>query len=595
MRISKDGVLLYANDASQSLLDECGCKVNKRVPDNWQKMVREAFACEGEKRMETEHLDRTYSFVIAPITEAGYANIYGRDISERKQAEAALKTQRYYLEKAQEIGSIGTWELDISKNELIWTDENYRVFGVAIGTPLTYEIFLNCVHPDDREYVNAEWAAAVNGKPYDIEHRLVVDGKVKWVREKAELQFDQEGNGIRAIGFTQDITERKQAEKALRQSENLFRDFFANAPIGFHIFGPNQIITDINDAELDMIGYRRDEIVGKKTWADLIIPAQGEQFKKHWNDIITKGNVHNLEYTLVHKQGHHITVLLNASSRFDEIGQFINSRGSVLNITERKQNEMMRRQWTAKLEAKNKELEHFSGIIRHDFGNPVLSIDAFSSDLVNISEQLLQSLEAQNIEQSQKDRLLSILKDRIPTSVGFIREANDQMKSLLEGLRQVAAIGRFIISIESVDMNKLITSLVGTMKFQIRDCDASVTVEKLPSCLGDAGLLRQVFSNLLSNAIKYLDPNRKGQIHIRGRSEDSRSVFCVEDNGIGIEPKHQKKVFDIFYRVDPSDPVGGEGFGLSIASKSLERINGKIWVESESGQGSKFFVSLPGV
>ena len=86
-----------------------------------------------------------------------------------------------------------------------------------------------------------------------------------------------------------------------------------------------------------MIGYARDEIIGKKTWADLIIPEQKDQFEKHWHDIITKGQVRDLEYTLVHKNGHHINVILNASSKLDKPGNIINTRGSVLDITDRKQ------------------------------------------------------------------------------------------------------------------------------------------------------------------------------------------------------------------------------------------------------------------
>jgi len=140
------------------------------------------------------------------------------DISDLKQAEKTLLNQSYFLQKAQEIGQIGTWELDIKNNELLWTDENYKIFGLPIGTKLTYEIFLNCVHPDDREYVDKEWKAALAKKPYDIEHRLLVDGKVKWVREKAELQFNEKDECIRGTGVTQDITGQKQAEKRIKEN-----------------------------------------------------------------------------------------------------------------------------------------------------------------------------------------------------------------------------------------------------------------------------------------------------------------------------------------------------------------------------------------
>jgi signal transduction histidine kinase/CheY-like chemotaxis protein len=132
-----------------------------------------------------------------------------------------LKEGKYYLQKAQEIGKIGTWELDVKKNELSWTEENYKIFGIPLGTHLTYETFLACVHPDDRDYVNKEWKASFDNKSYDITHRLLVDGKVKWVREKAELEFDENRECIRGVGFTQDITELKELEGRLQQSQKM--------------------------------------------------------------------------------------------------------------------------------------------------------------------------------------------------------------------------------------------------------------------------------------------------------------------------------------------------------------------------------------
>ena len=124
-----------------------------------------------------------------------------------------LKHEQFFLKKAQEIGKVGSWELDIAINKLFWTEENYKIFGLPPGIDLTYETFLECVHPDDRKYVDRKWKAAFNHEPYDIQHRLVVADEVKWVREKAELEFDPQGNCVRGIGFTQDITELKQAEE----------------------------------------------------------------------------------------------------------------------------------------------------------------------------------------------------------------------------------------------------------------------------------------------------------------------------------------------------------------------------------------------
>ena len=150
------------------------------------------------------------------------------DITERKQMEEALRDNREDFDRAQTVGNIGSWRLDVRRNELTWSDENHRIFGIPKGTPLTYEIFLSMVHPDDREYVDDEWKAGLAGEPYDIEHRIIADGKIKWVREKAYIEFDKDGALLGGFGITQDITERKQAEEELRDSEERFRTM-ANA------------------------------------------------------------------------------------------------------------------------------------------------------------------------------------------------------------------------------------------------------------------------------------------------------------------------------------------------------------------------------
>ena len=164
-----------------------------------------------------------YESTVVPRKLEGSEGIIGltvssRNITDRKQAEIDLLKNQYYLSKAQEIGTIGTWELDLKKNILIWTDENYKIFGVPLGTPLNYEIFLNCIHPDDRDYVNEKWTAALKKESYDIEHRLIIDGKIRWVREKAEFEFDEQDNPSLAIGFTQDITNFKQAQEQIKTS-----------------------------------------------------------------------------------------------------------------------------------------------------------------------------------------------------------------------------------------------------------------------------------------------------------------------------------------------------------------------------------------
>jgi PAS domain S-box-containing protein len=137
------------------------------------------------------------------------------DVTEHKHDEAALRESERNLNRAQAIAHIGSWVLDVAHDQLTWSDEVFRIFAVPTTTPLTYESFLGAIHPADRQAVIDAWAAAMQGAPYDIEHRIVADGSLKWVRERAEVTFDTDGHAVTGIGTVQDITERKRAQEEL--------------------------------------------------------------------------------------------------------------------------------------------------------------------------------------------------------------------------------------------------------------------------------------------------------------------------------------------------------------------------------------------
>ena len=188
------------------------------------------------------------------------------DISERKQTEETLRLSETNLKKAQEVARIGSWHLDVVKNELSWTDETYRIFGVPIRKPLTYEAFLECVHPDDRDFVHQRWSAGLRGEPYDIEHRIVAHGNTQWVCEKAEVQFSEDGAPISAVGTTQDITERKRVAAELAASEARYRTLFESAGDGIGLYKVVEEgirCIDCNARQAEMFGCRCEEVLGR--------------------------------------------------------------------------------------------------------------------------------------------------------------------------------------------------------------------------------------------------------------------------------------------------------------------------------------------
>jgi PAS domain S-box-containing protein len=183
----------------------------------------------------------------------------------RKLVEEALRESREDLNRAQAVAHTGSWRLNVQKNELTWSDENHRIFGILQGTPMSYETFLATVHPEDREYVDRKWNAALQGEPYDIEHRIVVDGAVTWVRERAELEFNPQGQLLGGFGTTQDITPLKRAEQDLKESESRHRSLFQDNHAVMLLIDPESgEIVDANPAACSFYEYTRKELTGMK-------------------------------------------------------------------------------------------------------------------------------------------------------------------------------------------------------------------------------------------------------------------------------------------------------------------------------------------
>jgi signal transduction histidine kinase len=158
---------------------------------------------------------------------------------------------------------------------------------------------------------------------------------------------------------------------------------------------------------------------------------------------------------------------------------------------------------------------------------------------------------------------------------------------------KVARAGLVVPKPEMLEMTELIKTVVDSIKIKIKESNTIITMEDLPPCFADRNHTIQIFTNLIDNAVKYLAAERQGQISIEAKIEKDTVIYCVMDNGIGIAREHQEKIFDTYYRIVEKKSVGGEGIGLSVVKGMVERNNGRIWLESEKGKGSKFCVRLP--
>ncbi|MGD8780762.1 MAG: ATP-binding protein [Ignavibacteria bacterium] len=244
-----------------------------------------------------------------------------------------------------------------------------------------------------------------------------------------------------------------------------------------------------------------------------------------------------------------------------------------------------------KMESKNKELEQIIYGVSHDLRSPLINITGFSSELKQIAEILKYEVNA-DASEIDKEKINKTLEEEFTSFIEFIQMSAKKIDTVLKSLLQLARLGNLMPSFEKLDMNDVINDVNNSFGYQIKEKNINVIVEKLLPCFANKNIINPLFANLIGNAIKYSDEEKESFVKISGYVENQNSVYVIEDNGIGIAEENIPKIFDIFYRGKKSGK-DGFGIGLAIVKRIVELNKGKIWVESNVGEGSKFYVSIP--
>lgn len=387
------------------------------------------------------------------------------------------------------------------------------------------------------------------------------------------------------------ITERRRAEAERRRLERDYQTLFREMLDGFAV---HEIILDgegrpvdyrflaVNPAFERLTGLSGKDIAGRTVRE--VLPDT----EPHWIDTfgrvaLTGEAVLFDNFSEAIDKHFEVTAFRPASGQFACIFS---------DITGRKRAEIALAHLNAALEAKNAELEQVVYVASHDLRSPLVNIDGYGKELTYALDDLRGALAAVPGGADALAAAAPYLDEDIPEAIHFIRTSASKMDALLTGLLRLSRSGRAAMDIRTQDMNALMARVVDAVEYRIQEAGVVATVDDLPPCRGDAVQLDQVFSNLLDNALKYRDPDRPGRVRIDGRVEDGRAVYAVEDNGIGIDPDHREKIFEIFHRLDPNRGEG-EGLGLTIVRRILDRMDGTIAVESAPGDGSRFEVTLP--
>ena len=477
-------------------------------------------------------------------------------VTERKRAEKTLRESHEDLNNAQLVSQTGSWRLKAETNELLWSDETYRIFGIPKGTPMTNDIFLSLLHPDDRDHVVENWQAALRGEPFDIEHRVVVDGDVRWVREKALLEFDEDGVLRGGFGTVQDITERKQAMESLQRNEAILRGVITNLPIVLWTTDADGVFTLSEGRGLSGLGLKPGEVVGRSAF-DMYsnYPAITDAMRQALSGTESPFMVDIGDTTFQ----------AWAVPMRDEHGLVTGLLGVAADITEQKALE-------EDLKRSNEELQQFAYIASHDLQEPLRMVTAY---LDLLCRRYGHELPAQ-------------AKEYMNTAV----EGSVRMKELISDLLEYSRLDSRPFELEDVDMNKVARKVVETLGVSIQEANAKAIIEPLPTVMADEQQIGQVLQNLISNAIKF-HADEPPRVEVSAIGYGNEYVFSVKDNGIGIDPRFKDKLFKMFQRLHTKEEYPGTGIGLVIAKKIVERHGGKIWFESEPGKGSTFYFTVP--
>jgi len=498
-------------------------------------------------------IDVVKNHQFALIKEVGKWDIIESSIY--KQAKQALLENEQDLNRAQEVAHTGSWRLDVQRNQLLWSDETHRIFGISRETQMTYETFLSSVHPEDREYVDRKWATALRGEPYDIEHRIIVDDKVKWVREKAELEFDSNGELKGGFGTVQDITEHKLIENELR-----VKDFAVNsAASGIAIADLDGIVTYVNLACLSMWDYEQEEEVLGKHATNFF--ADKKEFGVALKTVL-KENVWQGEGKAVRSDGSTFDVQVLANLVTDADGEPFCMMAAFVDITERKKLDQLK--------------DEFIGLVSHELRTPLTVIGGCLSTLLTEWNRLSPN----EVQQLLKDALLE----------------SESLSHLIDNLLELSRAQAQQLSLysEPIDVKTLVKEALSKIKRQAPSQRFVTSIpDKLPSINADPLRIERILYNLLDNAAKYSPPG--SEIKVSVSSEAERLVIGVSDRGKGLSNSEQARIFGPFQRLENSRPdqARGAGLGLMVCRRLVEAHGGEIWVESKKGKGSTFFFSLP--
>jgi PAS domain S-box-containing protein len=562
-------------------------------------------------------IQATFTIIFLLIIVWWNAYLLNRIERDRHLADQKLIESQQQFKQAIEAAELGTWQWDLITGKVFLSSQCEKLLGLNEGSfQGTYDAFINLLHDDDLYSLNNSLEIAkLNASRWQMEYGIMDHGQKRWILSIGKFLCNENGQATQMIGIIKDITYRKQIEDELRQlNQNLenrviertieltkvnqelqeqliirhqielnlqkyadeITDLYNNAPCGYHSLDSSGIFVQINDTELKWLGYTRDQVIGKIKFTDLISPQSLEIFQQNFPAFKQRGWVNNLEFDMIRTDGTILSIMLNGTAIKDDQGNFLMTRSTMFDITDRKLAELELQKTKAEAIAANLAKSIFLANMSHELRTPLNAILGFT--------QLL----------ARDNSLNTYHQERLQ----IINRSGEHLLGLIDDILDLSKIeaGQITLSNRDCDLHLLLAT-VGEMllpKAELKGLKLIFeTSDSLPKYIKiDEKKLKQVLINLLNNAIKF---THKGQVILRikqqKKAQEKRVIlqFEIEDTGVGIDAEEIEHLFKIFVQTEAGKKLNqGSGLGLAISQKIVQMMGGKIQVKSNLGQGSIF-------
>jgi PAS domain S-box-containing protein len=500
----------------------------------------------------------------------GFVSV-SRDVTQRKAMQEELEESAEKLRTV--IETIGDM-LFITDQELNLVNVNdvaSRMLGFGDREQLTGTSIIDAVAEKDRNRFAVDMGKALTKKYIkDIqEYTLVTTHSSQFdVEANTEILLDSAGMSAGLVITARDVTERKQMQEALRLSEEKLRTMFESMRDGIVLTGTTGTIIEVNEAAVRMHGYAdKNAMVGRngielvaESDRDRVLEASVKQFKGENPMELSE------THTLVRADGTEFESESSRSVLRDGAGKVVGFIAAERDVTERKRMQ-------EELKRSNTELQQFAYVASHDLQEPLRMVSSYLTLLARRYKGKLESDADEFIE--------------------YAVDGADRMQGLIEALLLYSRVNTRGKSPEPTDCEDVLKQALNNLQVAIEEKDAEVTHDPLPGIMADGIQMVQLFQNLIGNGIKFQAEGQRPHVHVSAEDEGDGWLFSFRDNGIGIDPQFNERIFTIFQRLQARGEYPGTGIGLSVCKRIVERHGGRIWVESEVGKGATFKFTLP--